>query len=162
MPPCAARRVLAGKDGRVQTVTLADFLQQNWFWAALAVGSGVFLLFDLLRARADASLLTPTQATLLINREDPVVIDLRTQGEFDKGHLNDARNIAQSDLSARLPDLQTYKTRPVLLYCATGMRSGVSVKMMREAGFEKVFHLQGGLMEWEKANLPLTKKRTKK
>ncbi|MBR4736361.1 MAG: rhodanese-like domain-containing protein [Rhodocyclaceae bacterium] len=161
-PTGFARRGFARKDGRVQTVTLADFLQQNWFWAALAVGSGVFLLFDMLRARADTSLLTPTQATLLINREEPLVIDLRTQGEFDKGRLNDARNIAQADLSARLSDLQNYKTRPILLYCATGMRSAASVKLMREAGFEKVFHLQGGLMEWEKANLPVTRKRTKK
>ena len=46
-----------------------EFLQQNWYWAALAVASGGWLLFDMARAQGDKSQLSPVEATLLINRE---------------------------------------------------------------------------------------------
>ena len=64
-----------------------EFLQQNWYWAALAAVSGSFLVFDSLRQRGDSSGLSPVQATLKINREDAIVVDVREQGEYGQGHI---------------------------------------------------------------------------
>ena len=136
-----------------------EFLQQNWYWAALAVASGSWLLFDFMRLRGDDTLVSPIDATLLINREDAVVIDLRDQADYARGHIPNARHIPQSDLARRSTELEKFKARPLIVYCFTGSRSGAAVATLRKAGFEKIFNLRGGLAEWEKAGQPVSRKR---
>lgn len=136
-----------------------DFLQQNWHWAALAAASGTWLLIDMIRARGDTSQLSAVQATLLINREDATLIDVRAQGEFEQGHLPNARNIPLADLERRSGELEKLKARPIILYCASGARSNTALNTLRKAGFEKLYSLRGGVYEWEKAGQPISRKR---
>lgn len=136
-----------------------EFLQQNWYWAALAVASGAWLLFDLVRSQGDKTLVSPVEATLLINREDAVVIDIRDQNEYARGHIPNARHIPTAEFERRKAELEKIKTRPLIVYCATGARSGAALTALRKAGFEKLFNLRGGLLEWEKAGQPVSRKR---
>ncbi|MFN3987178.1 MAG: rhodanese-like domain-containing protein [Rhodocyclaceae bacterium] len=136
-----------------------EFLQQNWHWAALAAVSGGWLLVDMIRARGDNSQLSPVEATMLINREDAVVIDVRAQGEYEQGHIPNARHFPLSDLERRVPELEKLKARPLILCCASGTRSGSALATLRKAGLEKVFNLRGGMLEWEKAGQPISRKR---
>ncbi|NMG44506.1 rhodanese-like domain-containing protein [Aromatoleum toluvorans] len=136
-----------------------EFLQQNWYWAALAAASGAWLLFDFARSQGDKSQLSPVEATLLINREDAQVLDIREQGEFAGGHIPNARHIPLGELERRSGDLEKFKDRPIILCCATGNRSATALATLRKAGFEKVFNLRGGIAEWEKAGQPLSRKR---
>lgn len=136
-----------------------EFLQQNWYWAALAVASGAWLLFDLVRSQGDKTLLSPVEATLLINREDAIVIDIRDQAEYARGHIPNARHIPVAELERRKAELEKIKARPLILCCATGARSNAAAATLRKAGFEKLFNLRGGLLEWEKAGQPVSRKR---
>lgn len=136
-----------------------EFLQQNWYWAALAVASGSWLLFDFARAQGDKSQLSPVEATLLINREDAVLVDVRDQAEYAKGHVPNARHIPLADLERRSSELEKFKDRPIILCCASGNRSNAAVATLKKAGFEKLFQLRGGLLEWEKAGQPVSRKR---
>jgi rhodanese-related sulfurtransferase len=136
-----------------------EFLQQNWYWAALAAVSGVWLMADLIRHRGDNSQLSPVEATLLINREDAVVVDVRDQGEFAQGHIPNARHIALGEIARRSNELEKFKDRPVILCCATGMRSNSAIAQLKKAGFEKLFNLRGGMMEWQKAGQPVSRKK---
>lgn len=137
-----------------------EFLQQNWYWAAIAVVSGALLLFDLMRNRgAGSGQLSAMEATLLINREDAVVLDVRDPGEFAQGHIPNARNIAAGDLQRRSAELEKWKSRPLILCCASGARSAAAVATLKKAGFDKVFNLRGGILEWEKAGQPLSRKK---
>ena len=136
-----------------------EFLQQNWYWAALAAASGSWLLFDLARAQGDKTLVSPVEATLLINREDATVIDVRDQGEFAQGHIPNARHIPLADLARRSSELEKVKARPLILCCASGARSSSAISTLKKAGFEKLFNLRGGLYEWEKAGQPVSRKR---
>lgn len=136
-----------------------EFLQQNWYWAALAAASGAWLLVDLVRSQGDKSQLSPVEATLLINREDAQVIDVRDQGEFASGHVPNARHIPLGELEQRSGDLEKFKDRPIILCCATGNRSAAALATLRKAGFEKLFNLRGGIAEWEKAGQLLSRKR---
>lgn len=136
-----------------------EFLQQNWYWVALAVASGAWLLFDLVRAQGDKSLVSPVEATLLINREDAVVIDIRDQNEYARGHIPNARHIPVAEFERRKAELEKIRTRPLIVYCSTGARSGAAIAALRKAGFEKLFNLRGGLLEWEKAGHPISRKR---
>jgi rhodanese-related sulfurtransferase len=136
-----------------------EFLQQNMIWAALAVVSGGWLLAELVRQQLDKSQLTPVEATLLINREDAVVIDLRDQGEYDQGHLPNARHLPLADLERRSAELEKFRARPIIFYCSNGSRSATAAATLKKTGFEKLFRLRGGLYEWEKAGQPLTRKK---
>jgi rhodanese-related sulfurtransferase len=136
-----------------------EFLQQNWYWAALAVASGSWLLFDLARSQGDKTLVSPVEATMLMNREDAVIIDVRDQGEYARGHIPNARHIPLGELARRTSELEKLKARPLILCCASGARSAGAVGTLRKAGFEKLFNLRGGLYEWEKAGQPVSRKR---
>lgn len=133
-----------------------DFLQRNWHWALLAIASGTFIIVDTIRSLADKSAITPLEATLKINRDEAVVIDVREQGEYAQGHIQSARHIPLGEFDRRLPELEKLKGSPVILCCASGSRSRSASAKLKKAGFQSVFNLKGGLMEWEKAGNPLT------
>lgn len=78
-----------------------EFLQQNWYWAALAAASGTWLMVELIRSRGDDTQLSPVEATLLVNREDAIVIDVREQGEYAQGHIPNARHIPAGEIERR-------------------------------------------------------------
>lgn len=77
-----------------------------------------------------------------------VVIDLRTIEEFKKGHLKNAVQIDfySKDFKDRLNDLD--KRKKYLIYCHSGNRSLNAMKIMFELGFENVFNLSEGILEW--------------
>lgn len=138
-----------------------DFLLKNWHWAALAVVSAAWLLFDILSRGTRKDWVSPLQATLLINKENAVALDVRGAEEFAKGHLPNAINIPLNDIEKRSAELDKYKTKPLILYCAHGNRSESAISRLRKAGFEKLYNLRGGLGEWEKAGQPLSRKSKK-
>jgi thioredoxin 1 len=84
------------------------------------------------------------------------VIDVRTPEEFAKGHLQNARNIDWNgnDFLNQISTLD--KSKPVLVYCLSGMRSEAAASKMRAHGFKEVFELKGGIMKWRAAGYPET------
>ena len=102
--------------------------------------------------------LSPMDATQLINREDAVVLDVRSDGEFNQGHIVNAVNIPQKSLDDQLSKLEKYRDRPIITACRNGQTALGVGNRLRKNGFEQVYNLAGGLMAWEGANLPLVKK----
>ncbi|MCF8179458.1 MAG: rhodanese-like domain-containing protein [Sulfuritalea sp.] len=134
-----------------------EFVQQNIIWVAVAVSSGAMLLWPLISGGGAANL-TPAQATLLMNREDALVLDVRETGEWDSGHIAGARHITLTQLEKRMSEIEKFKDRPVIICCASGNRSSSACGQLKKSGFEKVFSLNGGISGWLDANLPLTTK----
>ena len=86
------------------------------------------------------------------------IVDVRTPGEFSKGHLINATNIDWNgnDFEKQISTLD--KSKPVLVYCLSGGRSAAAAAQMRSEGFKEVYDLVGGIMKWRGANLPETTK----
>lgn len=135
---------------------LSTFIQQNLTWSLLAALSGGMLLWDLIRGGGPS--LSATEATLMLNREDAVVIDVRETSEWDGGHIPSARHIALGQLDKRLSEIEKLKSKPVIVCCASGNRSSSACGVLRRAGFERVFNLSGGIGAWKDAGLPVTTK----
>jgi rhodanese-related sulfurtransferase len=133
-----------------------DFVKQNIFLVVLAAVSGGMLLVELLRGRSGGGL-SPIEATLLINRENAIVLDVRDATEFATGHIANARNIPLAELDNRVGELARFKNKPVVLVCQSGSRSGKALAALTKAGFEKVQSLGGGLAGWQKDGHPLVK-----
>jgi rhodanese-related sulfurtransferase len=133
-----------------------EFVQLNYMWILIAVSSGLMLLWPSLN-RSGVPNLSPGDATLLINREDAIVIDVRASSEFVGGHIPDARNIPADKLAERMGELEKFKARPLIINCNTGARSSGPCGVLKKAGFEKVYNLSGGVGAWGQAGLPLKK-----
>ncbi len=102
--------------------------------------------------------LSPADATLLINREDAVILDVRSDGEFNQGHIINAVNIPQKSVQEQLSKLNKYRNRPIITACRNGQVAPGVGNTLRKNGFEQVYNLAGGLIAWEGADLPLVKK----
>ena len=134
-----------------------EFLQENIMWVAIACVSGGMLLWPLV-AGGNVAHLTPAEATLLMNREDALVLDVRETGEWGAGHITGARHITLGQLDKRLSELEKFKEKPIIVVCATGNRSSSACGQLKKHGFGKVYSLGGGISAWRDASLPLTTK----
>jgi rhodanese-related sulfurtransferase len=134
-----------------------EFLQENWIWMLTASVSGAALLWSVLSGRG-AQAVTPAQATLLMNREDALLLDVREGNEWKSGHVPGARHVVLAQLESQLSELEKFKDHPVIVCCAAGNRSVAACGQLKKSGFGKVFSLAGGIEAWKEARLPLTTK----
>lgn len=133
-----------------------EFVQQNMMWVIAAVVSGVMLISSFIRGGGKG--ISVSEATLLINREDALVLDVRETSEWSNGRIPNARHIAQGQLAKHLSELEKYKEKPVIVVCASGNRSSTACGTLQRAGFTRVFNLLGGMGAWSGAGLPVTTK----
>ena len=91
------------------------------------------------------------------NDPDFVILDVRTPSEFAAGHIAGARllNFNAPDFADKIKELPRDKT--YLVYCRSGNRSAKAVKLMQANGFSDLINMDGGMLDWEKAGLPVTK-----
>ena len=137
------------------------FLQKspmNLVLFGLAVISGGMLLFPLLtRGMRTAAEVGATDAVMLINRKDAVVLDVRDDAEYASGHITNARHIPEKQLEGRIKELEKFKSKPVIVSCASGRRSSAVADSLRKQGFADVVALRGGIGGWLQAGMPLEK-----
>ena len=128
----------------------------NWPLLAIALASVGMLMWPCL-SKGGAGGLSPTDAVMLMNREKAVVIDVCEPDEFAAGHIGAAKNIPLSQLEAKLPAAVKNKNLPVILVCASGIRSGKAVATAKKLGYEQAKSLAGGMKAWREASLPVDK-----
>ena len=132
------------------------FVQDNLLLFVVAFVSGAMLLWPLVRRGAGGPYVDPARATLLINREDAVVIDVREPGEFATGHILGARNMPLARINAGEVDVKA-KDKPVIVCCDTGNRSSQAIAGLKKLGFTNIVNLSGGIGAWRAAGLPVEK-----
>lgn len=118
----------------------------------------LILLFLFLRtfiATGSAKSINTMEAVRMMNNEDPLLLDVRTQQEFQQGHIASATNIPLGLVDTRISDIQNKKSSPVILICQSGNRSMQAARTLKKHGFENLFNLSGGMSGWQQANLPV-------
>jgi rhodanese-related sulfurtransferase len=85
----------------------------------------------------------------------PLVVDVRSQREYDRDHVPGAVHIPFYSIGSGLKDLGYPKTDPVVLYCEHGPRSGVAGISLYLSGYEKVYSLEGSMKRWRKSEFPI-------
>lgn len=136
----------------------AHFLVTNWPLVLVFVVSGALLLWPLARQRVMPSReISTLDATHLLNKENPLVLDVREASEFDGGRLPNATHIPLSQLKDRGGEIAKHAARPVIVYCDRGVRGGAAVAALSRLGFSRVQSLRGGFRAWKEAGLPLSK-----
>ena len=87
------------------------------------------------------------------SKSAPLVIDVRTPEEYASGHIPGAVNIPFDQVARRIVELDA--PHGVALYCMVGPRARKGESALMAAGYETVFHLDGGLAAWQAAGLPV-------
>ncbi len=131
------------------------FVTENIFLIAIALVSGGMLLWPIINRQMGGATVGTLQATRMINDQNAVVIDVRSNGEFAGGHLPNAKNIPVEDITKRAGELPADK--PVIICCASGSRATRAAGALRKLGREQVFCLDGGVSGWQQAGLPVVK-----
>ncbi len=93
----------------------------------------------------------------LIDSADVVILDVRTTDEFNEGHIKGAILIDQnkSDFLELVRQLLP-KEKTIAIYCRSGRRSANAAERLVKEGYKPV-NLKGGILEWKKENMPVTK-----
>lgn len=98
------------------------------------------------------------EATYMINKQDALVVDIRSRDDFRRGHLSGAINLAEAEIKqGNLTELDKYKSQPIIVVCATGQNAPSAAGQLISAGFEKVLVLKEGIGGWSRENLPLVR-----
>ena len=121
------------------------------------------LIFSELRRKASGMIaVDPVAAVQLINN-DGVVLDLRSNEAYSRGHIVNAKSIPFDELDAHKNKINAFKNKPIVAVCEAGTTSTKAVASLRNAGFESVYGLKGGMNAWNEAGLPVvTGKKTKR
>ena len=129
-----------------------EFLAQQWILAAALLA--VIAMLVMHEARKSGPSVTPQQAINLINSEQGVFVDLRDAAEYKQGHIVESVHIPSAKLAERIVELEKYKQKPVILVCKMGQQAAAAGKQLKASGFDRVYKMTGGMMEWGNLQLP--------
>ncbi len=112
---------------------------------------------DLLNeARSQIRELSPLEVDALRERGDAVIVDVREASEWDQGHVPGALHLSKSYLEQDVEGAIGDRSRPVVLYCAGGVRSLFAAQTLQEMGYTDVASMGGGFQRWKTQGLPWT------
>lgn len=93
----------------------------------------------------------PALARRLVREEGALLLDVRSQAEFDEGHVDGAVLIPHDELAERIAEVAAAqgndKSKPIVVYCRSGGRAGKAKQTLKDAGYETVTNL-GGFTDW--------------
>ena len=135
-----------------------SWLQQNWVMVSIVVVVLGFVLKDHILAPivGVVHMDVGTLAERLGSDVRLVVIDVRTPGEFQQGHVKGAVLVPLGTLKSTTAQLaEKYADREIALICRSGNRSLSGSVALKRAGFDKVFNVRGGMNAWGGGGLPV-------
>lgn len=137
-----------------------DFISQNgtWMWVVAAVLSGAFLFLPRLNGgRNRANMIRPQDAVTMINRDKAQVVDVRSQSQFEAGHIVNSKHVPIESfyVQGEINGLPKNRSIPIILVCDAGNLSFRAEKPLKKLGYEKVFSMGGGLKNWVNMSFPL-------
>ena len=137
---------------------MLQFLQSNIWTILIAITSGAMLFWSYFGNRLlGIKEVDHIAATQLINHKNALILDVREQSEFAAGHVLNSKLIPLGKLRERMGELEKYRDKPVVVVCRSGQRSASACALLGKQGFTQVFNLNGGIIAWQKASLPLEK-----
>lgn len=132
-----------------------EFIGARWYLFVVLILI-MFMLMNHERRRGGPNI-SPAQLSMLVNRHEGVVVDLREATDFRQGHIVDSISIPMAKFYDRAAELERYKDKPVVLVCKYGQTTIEAAKTLRQRGFAQVFKLGGGIGEWRNQQLPLVR-----
>ena len=84
---------------------------------------------------------------IMDNEEGYVILDARTQEEYDQGHIPGAIQISHDEITEKAEEVLTDKNQLILVYCRSGRRSKIAAEALVELGYTNIKEF-GGIIDW--------------
>ena len=101
-----------------------------------------------MRARANVPTISSDEAREYLTDSNYQFIDVRTDGEYDSGHIPNSMHIPLHQIQDRMSEIDSLKNKNIIAYCRSGERSSKATKILVKAGFD-VLNLSGGVLSWK-------------
>ena len=112
---------------------------------------------------------TACDANKILEKKDVFLLDVRTPAEYNYSHIEGAKLIPLKNVPAhdpvtlsddkllpnRMKELPKNKNTKIVVYCYTGKRGGIASQMIADAGYKRVYNIQGGITAWVNAGYPV-------
>jgi len=82
---------------------------------------------------------------LIRENKDLVVLDVRSKGEYQTGHINGSKLMPASEIASKITELERFRGKPILVHCASGGRSPRAVNVLLKNKFGPIYHMNHGL-----------------
>jgi thioredoxin 1 len=115
--------------------------------------SGIFLSTAVVKAQT--ALNTEEFQQKLKTTKIGQLVDVRTPGEYEQGHLEKAQNIDYKSPAFQEQIKTLDKSKPVFVYCLGGVRSAAAAEILHQHGFKDVYDMKGGYIKWTAAGMPV-------
>lgn len=139
------------------------FASRHLFMVGIWVVAFVALIYVQIRIwTANIKKLSSSIASVKVNHDNGVIVDVRPAAFFSKGHIANSINITFEEIkSGKLQRIDSAKKRPVVLVGKDKFDSDTfySARILKKLGYKEVYTLEGGINQWAMDNLPLTTKR---
>lgn len=134
-----------------------EFINEN-IWAVLAFAITFnLLLMSIMQGQVKGvGQVSPLEMPSLQRSGKSTIIDVNSEAHFATQHIPNAINVPLEKIDANNKALMKHKNNTVIVACQSGGRSAKAARKLRELGFDNVHILRGGLMAWNKENLPTT------
>jgi rhodanese-related sulfurtransferase len=130
------------------------FITNHWMLASAFVTFLIlFVLNEWHQKISSGTSIETFEAVNKMNRQDAVVIDIRSQEKYKTGHIINAVH----NPSTTIDNIKKHIKREVIVVCDTGMQANSFSAKLKKEGFEHVAVLKGGMQAWQEAQLPLAK-----
>ena len=135
-----------------------EFVINHWMlWSVLGLVTIAIAYLELSSLAGGVPQMTPQEVTSLINKNNAVVVDLRTEEEFKQGHITGAIHCPSDAIQANSKKLEKYKNKPLVLICQNGSCSSQIAHDLLGGSYSQVVTLKGGINSWSAASMPLIK-----
>jgi len=96
------------------------------------------------------------EAVQLINHANAIMIDMRNDKDYRDGHIVSAVHtpVQKNNIPEKV---EKYRDQTLIVYCRSGQQSLPLCRQLRKQGFETVYNLKGGILAWQRADLPVSK-----
>lgn len=122
---------------------------------ALVVISGFFLQCDAV-AKQPVSVEASPYLIERVKNEEWLLIDVRSEEEYNEGHIPGAVNMPHDQIQSYLDELEGWQDKPVIVYCRSGRRAQLAMKQLSELKFTSLRALEGDMLGWNESGLPVS------
>jgi rhodanese-related sulfurtransferase len=139
---------------------LITFASNNGMLSAVWVALVVMIVVTTIRIKmSPIKQISPQDLTFLMNREEGIALDIRSEKDFKSNHILDAVSLPNEKITKNgFASLENKKDKPIIVVCSAGLSAVKVANDLAKAGFSTVSILKGGMNSWVGASLPVTKK----
>ena len=136
------------------------FATNNGMLSAVWVALVVMIIVTTIRINlSPVKQISSQELTFLMNREQGVVLDIRSEKDFKASHILDAISLSNEKIIKNgFASLEKHKENPIIVVCSAGISAVKVANDLHKAGFARVSVLKGGMGAWTGAGLPVSKK----